>query len=120
MTSAQRSLQPVVDPIRPIGGRDGRDELDDLLLGEVGSQRVQIGGLDVPRITGQQVGEVEDCSLLRPKDVLAAGSTRLLEGGDLFVGQSAPLARSGVTARSVLAAVADRGSQVGKVFPLGR
>ena len=57
MRSAQRRLQPIVDPIRPVSGGDGRHELDNLLLGQVFSKRVQIGGLDVPRKAGQKVGE---------------------------------------------------------------
>jgi hypothetical protein len=111
--SGQRRLEPVVDSIGQVGRGERHDKLDDLLLIEVLVQPVEIDRLDIPRIASQEVGKAEDCSLLRRKDLLAVSSARLLQGGDLLVGQPAPLARSGVTARSILAPVADRDPQVG-------
>jgi hypothetical protein len=104
--SGQRGLQTIVHPIGPSRRRNHHDQLNDLLLREVYRERLQIARLNVARITHEQIREPEQGLFLRTKDTRMS-PTWLLQCRDLFVGEPVPLARSGMAARSIRAAIHD-------------
>ena len=69
-------------------------------------ERLQIAWLDVARITHQQIRETQQRLLLRTKDTRMS-PTWLLQRRDLFIAEPVPLARSGMAARSICAAIHD-------------
>jgi hypothetical protein len=110
--SGQWGLQAIIHPIGPPGRRNHKDQLDDLLLREVRRERLQIAWLDVARITHEQIREAQQRLLRRTKDTRMS-PTWLLQRRDLFIAEPVPLARSGMAARSIRAAIHDRHPQVG-------
>ena len=111
----ERCLHAVVDAIRPVGGGDHEHKLDDLLFIQVLAEGVDVGRRHIAGPACEQVGEAQH----RPLDVverLAASPPGLLQRRYLRVGQALPLTRSGVSARSVVAAVADRSAQIRQLF----
>jgi hypothetical protein len=114
----QRGLESVIDPVRPVGRRDDDHELDDLFLGQMLAETVQVNLLDVPRAAVQEVGEPQDRPLFSGEDIFSQPSPRFLQRLDLLFGNSSPLPRSGVGARSIGAAVQDGDPEVRELLAL--
>jgi hypothetical protein len=83
------------------------------------AEAVQVSLLHVPWATVQQVGESQDGPLFSGEDVLSQPYPRLLQRHDLLFGNSSPLPRSGVGARSISAAIQDGDPEVRQLLLLG-
>jgi hypothetical protein len=114
--SADWRPEAVVYAIGPVGGRNGGHEFHDLLGAEVAAQGIEVDVVDVARMAGQQVGEPKDRLLFDREDIAMPPASGLLQRVDLLIGQSSPLPRSGVAARSIVAAVQDRSAEVGQLL----
>jgi len=75
--SVEGHLESVIDPSGPVRGRDRQRELDDLFLVELGTQRLQIGLLDILRAGGQKVGIPQNGLLLGSEEAGLAFASRL-------------------------------------------
>lgn len=78
-------------------------------------KHLEIARLDIARITYEQIRETQQRLLVLTKDA-SVFSTWLLQRRDLFIAEPVPLARSGMAARSIRAAIHDRHPQVGQFF----
>jgi hypothetical protein len=115
--SDHRRLEPVIDAVDPVGGRDRDHQLHDLLLTQVAVEGVQVTLVDISRSGREKVREPENGPLLRAED-LRVSPPRLFERTDLLLGESSPLARSGVGDCSVRAPVQDGDPKVGQLLEL--
>ncbi len=83
------------------------------------TEAVQVNLLHVPRAAVKEVGEPQDRPLFGGEDVLSEPSPRFLQRRDLLFGNSSPLPRSGVGARSIVAPVQDGDPEVCELLALG-
>lgn len=115
----ERRKEPVVDPVGPVGCCDNDDQLDDLFTGQVLAEAVEVRFLDVPWPTVEEVGKSEHCPLFEGEDVFSQSPPRILQRRDLFLRDAPPLPRSGVSSRSIGAAIQDGDPQVSEFLDLG-
>src|SRR2546426_5530636 len=111
-----QGLQGVVEAVGKIGGADNQGKLDDLSFIVKLPEVFQSAGADGGGAAGDALGIQDGGFLLRIEQRTALVELQRL---DLLGSDPEPLRRSGVGARSILAAVDESGFQIGELFVAG-
>lgn len=108
-------MHRLIHTVGKVGHRYGQHQLRDLLFGKVFPHVLQLLVADRRCRAGDKVGKMNDGFFFLVEELAALVERKRL---DLFCGNSNPLRRSGMGPGSILAAIHNRGLEIGKLFIL--